>query len=433
MTSQDKPTNLTFTNIKSRSAEISWINPENTGDGVLTGFWIIIKKENSSILNIITKKVKKYKSDNLSPYTTYEISVAAGNKNGFSEGKTTSFTTSEDGPEGPPLNVTVIADSSSLLSVTWEPPKKDKRNGIIVSYTVCISHEESKPCFREYATKNKMIVIDNLFASTKYYVRVLASTKVGRGSYSESKGKFTNGNQPEVSTNGTAYTLTFSLEIPSRNFTHFYVVALELKDGQESQSPASYRNNELVTYTEAEKSTDPKPYIAAILTSKDENMFILGDGGNTSNPTSRRRRSTSSDYYNGPLEPGTSYSIFQRIFIHNKGEYYSTDWSPASKTNEYSGGPRVLTKISSGDIKAKEGELVNLLCSAQGELPITFTWEKDQQPLESLVKIKQPHRSSFLVVTVKDQTSFGKYICLIRDRFKCTTTHTISIQKLKDT
>ena len=96
-----------------------------------------------------------------------------------------------------------------------------------------------------------MIVIDNLIDSTKYYVRVLASTKVGRGPYSESTGKFTNGSkcrlaftrnatfinmrlvvlsclpkstyflteQPEVSTNGTAYTLTFSLEIPSGNFT----------------------------------------------------------------------------------------------------------------------------------------------------------------------------------------------------------------------
>jgi hypothetical protein len=98
-------------------------------------------------------------------------------------------------------------------------------------------------------------------------------------------------------------------------------VALESKDGQESQSPASYENNELVPYAEARTSTDPKPYIAAILTSKDENMFILGDGTNTSDPTSRRRRSTSSDYYNGLLEPGTFYSIFQRIFINNKVWY----------------------------------------------------------------------------------------------------------------
>jgi hypothetical protein len=95
-------------------------------------------------------------------------------------------------------------------------------------------------------------------------------------------------------------------------------VALELKDEKKRQSPASYENNELVTYAEAKQSTDPKPYIAAILTSKDGNMFTLGGRGNTSTPTSRRRRSTSSDYHNGPLEPGTSYSIFQRIFINNK-------------------------------------------------------------------------------------------------------------------
>ena len=99
------------------------------------------------------------------------------------------------------------------------------------------------------------------------------------------------------------------------SFRTFYIVALKLPDGKEPFSPDSYENNDLVTYGEAQKSSNPKPYIAAVVTSKNENMFILGDGRNTSNPTSRRRRSTSSDYYNGPLEPGTSYSIYQRIFI----------------------------------------------------------------------------------------------------------------------
>ena len=89
----------------------------------------------------------------------------------------------------------MTAESSSLLSVTWEPHEKDKRNGIIVNYTVCISHEESKPCFKEQTTKEKMLVIGSLNDSTKYYVRVLASTKIGRGPYGESKGKFTNGSK----------------------------------------------------------------------------------------------------------------------------------------------------------------------------------------------------------------------------------------------
>ena len=97
-------------------------------------------------------------------------------------------------------------------------------------------------------------------------------------------------------------------------------MALKLKDGKEPTSSASYENNELVTYAEARKSTNPKPYIAAVVTSSsvDGNMFILGDGRNTNEPTARRRRSTSRDYYNGPLEPGASYSIFQRIFINKE-------------------------------------------------------------------------------------------------------------------
>ena len=89
----------------------------------------------------------------------------------------------------------MTAESSSSLSVTWEPPERNKTNGIIVNYTVCISHEESKPCFKEQTTKEKMLVIGSLNDSTKYYVRVLASTKIGRGPYGESKGKFTNGSK----------------------------------------------------------------------------------------------------------------------------------------------------------------------------------------------------------------------------------------------
>jgi hypothetical protein len=101
-------------------------------------------------------------------------------------------------------------------------------------------------------------------------------------------------------------------------YSYFYVVALKLQDGKEPASSDSYQNSELVTYVEAGKSTKPKPYIAAVVTSSgvDGNMFVLGDGRNTDNPTSRKRRSTTSDYFNGLLEPGTSYSIFQRIIIN---------------------------------------------------------------------------------------------------------------------
>jgi hypothetical protein len=41
--------------------------------------------------------VNEYEIDNLTPHTTYEISVAAGNYKGFSEGTITTFLTSEEG------------------------------------------------------------------------------------------------------------------------------------------------------------------------------------------------------------------------------------------------------------------------------------------------------------------------------------------------
>ena len=102
------------------------------------------------------------------------------------------------------------------------------------------------------------------------------------------------------------------------------MVALKLKDGKEPTSSDSYQNSELVTYAEAGKSSNPKPYIAAVVTSSgvDGNMFVLGDDRNTDNPTSRKRRSTASDYFNGPLQPGTSYSVFERIIINEMVWYW---------------------------------------------------------------------------------------------------------------
>jgi hypothetical protein len=59
--------------------------------------WIKLKKEKSLILNTTTDIVNEYKLDKLTPYTTYEISVAVRNKHGFGEETITSFTTSEEG------------------------------------------------------------------------------------------------------------------------------------------------------------------------------------------------------------------------------------------------------------------------------------------------------------------------------------------------
>ena len=95
-----KPRNLTVANITSKTAVISWLDPEVGVQGFLyyaSRFFINLKKENTTILSIATGKVNKYKLYNLTSYTTYEISVAAGNYYGVGEESVTSFLTSEEG------------------------------------------------------------------------------------------------------------------------------------------------------------------------------------------------------------------------------------------------------------------------------------------------------------------------------------------------
>ena len=93
------------------------------------------------------------------------------------------------------MNIKTTSRSASSLSFTWDPPEKDKQNGVIISYTACVSHSENGHCFQIFTTNKREWVVRHLTASTKYYVRILASTKVGHGNYSESRGFFTNGSK----------------------------------------------------------------------------------------------------------------------------------------------------------------------------------------------------------------------------------------------
>ena len=87
-------------------------------------------------------------------------------------------------PSGPPLDVNVTAVNSSSLFVSWKEPVAEKQNGVIVSYTVCISLVPSNTCLSTHMTTKKTFLIKELIAYTNYYVKVRARTKMGIGPYS---------------------------------------------------------------------------------------------------------------------------------------------------------------------------------------------------------------------------------------------------------
>ena len=97
----DKIKHVAVNNITSTSAKVFWSDPETKflrGQFVLSRFRIkLSNKNNLTSLSITTGKVNEYVLHNLSPYTTYEVSVAAGNEYGFGEEMTSLlFLTPED-------------------------------------------------------------------------------------------------------------------------------------------------------------------------------------------------------------------------------------------------------------------------------------------------------------------------------------------------
>ena len=93
----DKPINLAVTNITSRRAKITWQSPQNTGAGKVNNFFIKLRKDNLLIWNNTTAKENINTLDNLIPYTTYRISVAAKTEHGLGEETTISFETLQEG------------------------------------------------------------------------------------------------------------------------------------------------------------------------------------------------------------------------------------------------------------------------------------------------------------------------------------------------
>ena len=98
-------------------------------------------------------------------------------------------------PSGPPLNVNINSRSNNSLGISWNAPDKNLWNGKLTGYQVCYSSSvigENQECFH---TESSVLSynIPQLQPSTRYFVTVAASTKIGYGNKSSEISKITNG------------------------------------------------------------------------------------------------------------------------------------------------------------------------------------------------------------------------------------------------
>ncbi|XP_046856967.1 uncharacterized protein LOC124450355 isoform X2 [Xenia sp. Carnegie-2017] len=120
-----------------------------------------------------------------------------------------------------------------------------------------------------------------------------------------------------------------------------------------------------------------------------------------------------------------------RFTSTNMEDQYSTEWSDASETSRPIGRLTVLTNMTSNNVEAKKGETVSLLCSAQGERPLTFSWTKNNKSIQSYVDNHAHFPVSFIIVHVKDEDDFGEYVCHVQTKFASTNYSIEIIQEAK--
>ncbi|KMY93244.1 neogenin isoform X3 [Drosophila simulans] len=122
----------------------------------------------------------------LRPHTDYVISVVPFNRNGMGDSsaeirvKTFSSTPSE-----PPNNVTLEVTSSSSITVHWEPPAEEDRNGQITGYKIRYRKFKDAPQVKSTPANIRYFELSNLDRNAEYQVKIAAMTVNGSGPFTE--------------------------------------------------------------------------------------------------------------------------------------------------------------------------------------------------------------------------------------------------------
>lgn len=82
-------------------------------------------------------------------------------------------------PDGPPLEVVATAVSSTAVSVSWQQPREDLRNGMIEGYLIQYREKmDSQMRFNTSEITNTMKMVENLKFFTDYCFQVSARTSI---------------------------------------------------------------------------------------------------------------------------------------------------------------------------------------------------------------------------------------------------------------
>ncbi|XP_077591289.1 phosphatidylinositol phosphatase PTPRQ [Stigmatopora nigra] len=171
---------VSYQNISSTSILLNWAAPLNP-NGRITHYTIYgLALHSGRHLKWITNSTSILITD-LQKYTGYMLHVAASTAVGeslLSQEDGIFVLTLEDEPDSPPVNLTVVATTSSTVNLTWSAPVKS--NGVIQQYMVLYKNSSYS---NSVNTSSNRVTLAHLRPYTYYNVSVMAFTRFGHGNH----------------------------------------------------------------------------------------------------------------------------------------------------------------------------------------------------------------------------------------------------------
>ncbi|XP_028396303.1 uncharacterized protein LOC114520270 [Dendronephthya gigantea] len=228
-------------------------------------------------------------------------------------------------PSYPPREIKLKVGSSTSLEVSWKSPVLGNSLPIF-GYQVLIARVPSDEKYNIILrTKSLGCVVCGLKPATRYRVKVSARNKIGYGEYSKDKIVITNAAPAEILPLTISQTnFSVRLKQPRKEIRFIQIVVMTLSAGL----PKSHPNN-FKSYHDAKTTTEPS-YITAefdVADFKNFREFTVGDGGYSLGVIGMK-------YFNGPLSPGTMYTIFQKFYNEQLELIYESDYLSPIKTKE---------------------------------------------------------------------------------------------------
>ena len=168
------------------SVQVSWSRPTQTY-GELKGYRLRYGPKDSEMTEVALDGSQQLSRlvEGLERGLDYEFRVAGKNHVGYGQEAVQILPTPEGTPSGAPINITYRFQTPDVVSIRWELPSVEHRNGRVTGYLIQFYKKVDNSVVTERNTTSAKAVFTNLEENMDYEFRVLARTNKGSGPFSD--------------------------------------------------------------------------------------------------------------------------------------------------------------------------------------------------------------------------------------------------------